>query len=325
MIDRRAMSRKLFLALSKIKWAQPLISKLPFTRRAARRFVAGEKLSEAVEAVKNLNASGIKASLDFLGEDTRSAKEAQTATNQLIEVLDKIQTNNLKANLSVKLSQIGLTLDEELCRQNLAKILTQAAIYNIFVRIDMEDSSLTEKTISTFEWALQNGHTNTGIVIQAYLYRSQEDIQRLGLLHAKIRLCKGAYNEPPEVAFAKKADVNANYDRLAADLLEIARNDGFPPPSLDGKTPPIPAFASHDPARIESVIQLMRLMQVPEEAIEFQLLYGIRRDLQLSLVNQGYPVRVYTPFGTQWYAYFMRRLAERPANVKFFLSNSVKR
>ena len=319
------MLRKFFIALSKLKWAQRLISKFGFARRAASRFVAGETVLEAVEAIKSLNASGIQASLDFLGENAQTADEARIASDELIACLDNIQNYHLRANLSVKLSQIGLALSEEICRLNLSRILNQAAIYNIFVRIDMEDSSMTEKTISMFEWAVSKGFANTGIVIQAYLFRSKGDIQRLSPLHARVRLCKGAYNEPNDIAFKAMEDVNANFDNLAGDLFEIAKNAGFPPGTPDGRTPPIPAIATHDPARIDAATQLIWLMQVPQEAVEFQMLYGIRRDLQQSLAEKGFPVRVYVPFGTQWFPYYMRRLAERPANVWFFVSNFFKR
>lgn len=319
------MFRKLFIALSKLKWAQRLISKLGFARRASRRFIAGETVSDAVSAIRQLNAAGIQASIDYLGENAQNADDAAAAAGQLIQCLESIRENQLRANLSIKLSQVGLALDVEICRENLSKILAKAAELNLFVRIDMEDSSMTEKTLLMLEWALSSGFDKTGIVIQAYLYRSEEDIQRLALLHARVRLCKGAYSEPPAVAFAAKADVDENYDRLAGDLLEIARDSGYPEATQDGVVPPIPAIATHDPARIEAVIQLMRLMQIPAQAVEFQMLYGIRRDLQQSLSNEGYPVRVYVPFGSQWWPYYMRRLAERPANAWFFISSLFKR
>jgi proline dehydrogenase len=318
------MLRRLLIYLSKAKWAQQLISRWGFARRAALRFVAGEQLSDAVRAVNELNKEGIQASLDFLGENNKTEAETREATSRLVEVLDAIHQNQLKANLSVKLSQIGLLLDQELCEQNLLRILDRASENGIFVRIDMEDSSLTEKTITLFEHALQKGYSNVGIVLQAYLYRTHDDLERLARFNARIRLVKGAYKEPAELAYPSMAEVNASFDKLAERLLQLSKAAGFPSESADQITPPMVAIGTHAARHIESVIGMMGKMQVPPNAVEFQLLYGIRRDLQQSLSKQGYPVRVYTPFGTHWYPYFMRRLAERPANLKFFLSNYLK-
>jgi proline dehydrogenase len=318
------MLKRLLIYLSRARWAQRLISRWGFARRTALRFVAGEQLSDAIRAVKELNESGVQATLDYLGENNQTEAETREATDRLIEVLDAIHENNLRANLSLKLSQIGLLLNEELCEQNLFRVLDEAARFGIFVRIDMEDSPLTEQTITIFEHALQKGYINTGIVLQAYLYRTGQDLQRLGRLNARIRLVKGAYKEPADVAFPAMADVNANFDRLVGELLEISQRAGFPAASPDGIIPPIPAIGTHASSHINTTIEMMQKIQAPANSVEFQLLYGIRRDLQKSLVDRGYPVRVYTPFGTQWYPYFMRRLAERPANLKFFLSNFIK-
>ncbi len=192
----------------------------------------------------------------------------------------------------------------------------------MFVRIDMEDAPWVDATLELYgRMRQQYNLTNTGVVIQAYLYRSEADVRTLAGVGTHIRLCKGAYKEPPEIAFPKKSDVDAQYDRLAEILLDGAIANGAPMDNPDGKIPPIPAIASHDPARIESAKVYAEKTGLPKQAIEFQMLYGIRRDLQEQLVHEGYPVRVYVPFGTEWYPYFMRRLAERPANLWFFISN----
>lgn len=319
------MLKRILISLSKANWAKKLITHWGFARRVVLRFVAGETLADAVKVVKELNSAKIEATLDFLGENSENEAETIEATSRLMEVLDAIHQNHLRANLSIKLSQVGLSIDEELCRRNLEKILLKAREYGLFVRMDMEDSPLTERTIATYEWAVQKGYTNTGIVLQSYLYRTREDLQRLAKVHARVRLVKGAYQEPATIAYPKKEDVDANYDRLASMLLEVSKDAGFPLASEDGITPPIPAIATHASRQIEAVIDQARLMQVPQRAMEFQMLYGIRQELQQSLVKQGYPVRVYVPFGTHWYPYFMRRLAERPANLTFFLSSFLKR
>ena len=227
----------------------------------------------------------------------------------------------MRANVSLKLTQIGLALDEELCRANLRRILTRASQLNTFIRLDMENSSFTERTIAMWDWARAQGLENVGVVIQAYLYRSEQDLCHVADAGGRVRLCKGAYDEPPEVAFPEKAAVDANYDKLASLLLAAEIKAGLPQLSTDGRTPPIPAFATHDEARIRFAQSETKRLGLPKGAVEFQMLYGIRRELQESLAGQGYPVRVYVPYGTHWYPYFMRRLAERPANFWFFVSN----
>jgi proline dehydrogenase len=318
------MLKRFLIFLSRAKWAQRLITRWGVARRVAMRFVAGETLSDAVTAVQTLNTAGLCAALDFLGENSTTEAETREATSHLMEVLDAIHQYQLHAYLSIKLSQLGLLLNAELCEQNLYRVLDQARQQGIFVRIDMEDSTLTESTLAIFEHALQKGYTNVGIVLQAYLYRTEQDLQRISQNHAKVRLVKGAYNEPPSVAFSTVEEVNTNFDRLAVALLEISEAAGSPQTSADGLTPAMVAIGTHSKSHIDAVIELMRLQGIPSQAVEFQFLYGIRRDLQRSLVLQGYPVRVYTPFGTHWYPYLMRRLAERPENLKFFLSNAVK-
>jgi proline dehydrogenase len=319
------MMRSFFISLSKLTWAQRLITRTGIARRAASRFIAGETHEDAIRAVRALNANGIAASLDHLGENTADENASRLAAQEILVILDEIERYKVRSNVSVKLSQIGLTLNDDLCRQNLALVLEKAHSTNNFIRIDMEDSSLTQKTLDIFYWARQQGFANTGIVIQAYLYRSEEDIRRLGESGERVRLCKGAYKEPPELAYPKMKDVNAGFDRLIELLFSASLALGAPHISTDGRIPPIPAIATHDDQRIQHACDRAKQMGLPKPALEFQMLYGIRRDLQDQLVSAGYPVRVYVPYGTHWYPYFMRRLAERPANVWFLLSNLLRR
>lgn len=319
------MLRSFFVSLSKASWAQRLITGWGFARKAAFRFVAGETLAEAVLVVRQLNARGILSSLDQLGENTLNAVDANAATNSIIAAINEIERSQVQANVSIKLSQIGLSLDSDLCQKNLCNILEKAQASGIFVRVDMEDSTVTENTIDAVRRAKQTGFNNVGIVIQAYLRRSEDDIRCLLQDGIRVRLCKGAYQEPEKVAYPKKADVDAAYDRLAKMLLEGALAAGSPQASADGRFPPIPAIASHDPKRIKYARQLVDSLGLPKHAVEFQMLYGIRRDLQEELAASGYAVRVYVPFGTHWYPYFMRRLGERPANIWFFISNFLRK
>lgn len=294
-------------------------------RKASRRFIAGETLGEAVEAVKRLNQVGMNATLDQLGEYTIDTEGAKQSTREVLKIIDAIVVNNLRANVSVKLSQIGLNLDIDLCKTNLRQILAHAAAQGVFLRIDMEGSDLTENTFSIYKEMIQAGVANVGIVLQAYLYRTEKDIRELLAWNGRVRLCKGAYKEPGDIAFQKKSDVDINFDRLAKELLIASRIPGSPRLSRDGRHPPIPALATHDEKRIRFAIDLIMQMGIPADAVEFQMLYGIRRDLQEQTAASGYPVRVYVPFGTQWYPYYMRRLAERPANIWFFISNFLRK
>lgn len=317
--------RALFIYLSKAHWAQRWITRWGFSRRAARRFVAGETLSDAIQAVQTLNRNGMRATLDFLGENVSTVEEALHAAEEILRLLDAIQNAQVAANVSIKLSQLGLTLGEQTIRDNLERILAKAQEFGHFVRIDMEDSTLTERTLEVFFAMRGLGYANAGIVIQSYLYRSEGDIGRLMAAGARVRLCKGAYREPPAVAFPRKADVDQNYDRLVTQMLERLQAGDPAPASADGRFPPLAAIATHDPARIAFTRQEMDRLGLAKQAVEFQMLYGIRRDLQQQLVEEGYPVRVYVPYGSHWYPYFMRRLAERPANVWFFITNLFRR
>ncbi len=319
------MLRKFLISLSKAKWAQRAITHWKFAWRFASRFIAGQSLQEAVTVVRQLNSTGMNATLDQLGENTTSVEEARAATQGVLEIIHAIKQNQLRCNVSVKLSQLGLSIDEDLCRENIREILEMATLSNCFLRIDMEDSSLTEMTLNVYRWAFGLGYRNVGIVIQSYLYRSEDDIHNLAGNGLRVRLCKGAYMESPELAFPRKEQVNQNYDLLTNLLLEISRQNGYPSLAEDGGTPPIPALATHDPERIAYVLRQIEELGMPRDAVEFQMLYGIRRDLQAKLVDAGYPVRVYIPFGTHWYPYFMRRLAERPANLWFFVSHFLRK
>jgi proline dehydrogenase len=315
------MFRSFFVALSKIRWAQRIIIRWKFAWRLASRFVAGVTLAEAMQVVNVLNTKGILVTVDHLGENTTTPQEADQACSDVILALDAINKGGARANVSVKLTQIGLGLDDALCQKNLVQIVDRARETQNFIRIDMEDSARTEATISMYYRMRQMGFENLGIVIQAYLFRSEADINNLMDQAGRVRLCKGAYKEPRHVAFPKKRDFDRNYDRLADRLILGSVSHGSPAISPDGRVPPIPAFATHDPERIAHVMASIDEMELPQNAIEFQMLYGIRRDLQEKLAAQGYPVRVYVPYGTRWYPYFMRRLAERPANLWFFISN----
>jgi proline dehydrogenase len=260
--------------------------------------------------------------LDHLGESVTDPNEARRAAGEIIQILEEIDRTGVRSGVSIKPSQIGLALDLDLYEENLRSILQKARELNNFVRVDMEDSPYTEATLSTFQKLRQEGFANhVGIVIQSYLYRSAKDIRQLMEDGTPVRLCKGAYKEPAEIAFPKKADVDSNFDVLTEMLISGALFAAKPSLSECGRFPPIPAIASHDEKRIEYAKAYAAKVGLPKDALEFQMLNGIRRDLQESLIAEGYPVRVYVPYGTEWYPYFMRRLAERPANLWFFISN----
>jgi proline dehydrogenase len=321
------MLRSFLIYLSKAAWAQKLVTSWGLAWHAASRFVAGESVADAVRAVRELNEKGINATLDHLGEHTSTADEAEKATDDILLVLDEIEKAHVRANISIKLTQIGMGLDEEICRQNLVRILEQVKKCNNFLRIDMEDTPYTDTTLSLYLSMLQRGFNTcqVGMVLQSYLYRTEADLRKLLNYRTHIRLVKGAYREPTDKAYPKKADVDANFDLLAKIMIDAALRIEANKVSPDGRIPPVPAIASHDEKRIAFAKQYAEKVSLPKEAIEFQMLYGIRRDLQDQLVKLGYPVRVYVPYGTHWYPYFMRRLAERPANIWFFVSNFFRR
>jgi proline dehydrogenase len=266
----------------------------------ARRFIAGETVEEAIEAARQVEASGLLQTLDYLGESVATLKEADAATRDYLRVVDAIINAGIGRNLSLKLTQLGLDVDRASAVDNLRRILERADKF--FVRLDMESSHYTETTLGIFETLWQQNYRNIGVVLQADLHRTEQDAERIIALGARIRLVKGAYREPATVAYPKKADVDAAYARLMRRLL------------LEGT---YPAIATHDEAMIREAQRYAAEQHIAKERFEFQMLYGIRRDLQTSLVSQGYRVRVYIPFGRQWFPYFMRRLGERPANVGF--------
>jgi len=317
------MLRSFFITLSKSGWAQRLVTNWSLSWQFASRFVAGVSAEDAIRVVRELNAKGINATLDHLGEHTSTAEEANNAADGIQSIFTEIDKAGVRANVSIKLTQIGMGLDEDICSQNLVRILEQVKKSNNFLRIDMEDTPYTDITISLYHSMLERDFDKNqmGLVMQAYLMRTEEDLRKLLEEGAHIRLVKGAYNEPPDKAFPAKADTDANYDLLAKIMIDAALKMESNKISEDGRTPPIVAIASHDDKRIAFAKQYAEKVGLPKDAMEFQMLYGIRRELQEQLVNEGYLVRVYVPYGAEWYPYFMRRLAERPANIWFFVSN----
>ena len=317
------MLRSFLIYLSKAAWAQNLVTNWSFAWRAASRFIAGTRAEDAIRVIRELNAKGINATLDHLGEHTSTAEEASNAADEILAVFNEIDKAKVRANVSIKLTQIGMGLDEEICRQNLIRILEHARQLHNFVRIDIEDTPYTDITIAMYHSMLERGFTTQtmGMAVQAYLYRAEADVRKLLETGTRFRLVKGAYKEPVDKAYPKKADTDANYDLLTKIMIDCNLKTENNKLSADGRVPPIPAIATHDDKRIAFAKQYAEKVGLPKDAIEFQMLYGIRRDLQEQLVKEGYPVRVYVPFGTHWYPYFMRRLAERPANIWFFVSN----
>jgi proline dehydrogenase len=271
----------------------------------ARRFVAGETLDEAISAARKCNDAGMFASLDYLGENVSTTTDAQRARDAYLEIFERIARERLQANVSCKLTQLGLDLSAEFCEGLVLSVVERAAGYDSFLRVDMEGSIYTERTIELVK-RIRARNPAIGTVIQAYLYRSERDIQDLLGYGCRVRLCKGAYKESADVAFERKRDVDANYVRLMQMLLP----SGF-----------YHAIATHDPHMIAETIRCAAAKQIPKDDFEFQMLYGIRTDLQRRLVSGGYRVRIYIPYGRDWFPYFMRRLAERPANIGFLLRN----
>jgi proline dehydrogenase len=313
------MFRSFFIYLSKATWARNIVTHWSLAWKMASRFVAGVTLADGIRTIKQLNDKGINATLDHLGEHTDSQEQAHQATLDIMQAFDAIEQEGVKANVSIKLTQIGLGLSDEICLENLCLIVERAKSYNNFVRIDMEDSTTTQRTLDLLHSLRQRGYENVGIVIQAYLYRSEMDIQKLLEDCFKIRLCKGAYKESSKIAYPKMREIDSNYDRCSALLINAAISKQCPKVSSDGKVPPIPGIATHDAKRISFAKVYAEKIGLPKDAMEFQMLNGIRRDLQEQLVKDGYCVRVYVPYGTEWYPYFVRRIAERPADLLFLL------
>lgn len=290
---------------------QPLAKRVfggPLAKPLVSRFVAGVGLAEAIENVKKLNAKGLTATLDYLGESVGSAAEAGAAAAQYVAILHSIERAGVRCNASLKLTQMGLDVERAVCVRNVARVLAQAEQFGNFIRIDMEGSEYTQVTLDIFN-ELYAQHKNVGVVIQAYLYRSEADIRALNKLGARVRLCKGAYNEPASVAFAAKADTDKNYVKLMQMLLSEGN---------------YPGIATHDERMIEATRDYAATHGITPDRFEFQMLYGIRRDLQEQLVRDGYRMRVYVPYGEEWYPYMIRRMAERPANLLFVLKGGLR-
>jgi proline dehydrogenase len=300
--------RGFLLFLAKQEDFKNFALRFKFFRDTASRFVAGETLDDAIWAVRRANQQKISGTLDLLGENTRTQEDAQSACRDIIGILDRIQAENVDCNISVKLTQLGLELDAESAFQNLLQIVKHAKETRNFIRVDMEDSRYTQRTLHCVT-RIHEQFENVGTVIQSYLYRSRQDTLDLVKRGIRIRLVKGAYLEPESVAYRKKKDTDANFVGLMQVLLE-------------SKT--YPAIATHDEAIIDATKEFARSRGIPKDHFEFQMLFGIRRDLQVRLAEEGYRVRIYIPYGLRWYPYFMRRLAERPANMFFILRNLFK-
>jgi proline dehydrogenase len=318
------MLRSFLIYLSKAVWVQNIFIKWKFAWKAASRFVAGNDSDDAIRVVRELNEKGINATLDQLGEHTTTVDEARKSTNGILEVLEKININNVRANVSIKLTQIGLALSEDECTNNLDAILSKAKELGNYIRIDMEDTPYTDTTIRLFRQMRKKGFDDVGIVVQSCLFRTETDTRELLDEGASFRLVKGAYKEPVDLAFSKKSDVDENYDLLVKIMLDSAIKNGSRELSENGRIPPVTAIGTHDEKRIKFAATYVETHNMSKETLEVQMLYGIRRDLQDKIAKEGYPVRIYVPFGTHWYPYFMRRLAESPANLWFFISNYFK-
>ena len=270
----------------------------------ARRFIAGETIAEAIHTARAIQAQGLLLTLDYLGESVRTVEEADAATREYVRLLDVIVESGIERNISLKLTQLGVGIDRATCVDNLRRILEPAGRHHFFVRIDMENSPWTQMTLDVFETLWQQEYRNVGIALQSALRRTEQDVRRMNELGARVRLVKGAYKEPPEVAYRRKAEVDAAFIRLMQMLLDEGT---------------YPAIATHDPAMIDETCRYAGQRGIAKERFEFQMLYGIRRDLQAALVQEGHRVRLYVPFGREWFPYFMRRLGERPANLGFVM------
>ncbi len=315
MADRSAISdvaeqamRSTLLTLSHRRSLGRLATRVPITRPMVRRFVAGETLDEVLPAIERLQARGLRTTVDVLGEAVTVELDARAACSRYLATLDALAANGLDRNVSLKPSQMGLTIDPDLARENVAAIVARAVEVGAFVRIDMEDHTATDATLDLWRKVQPTdvGDADVGVVIQAALRRSARDVDAIIEAGGRVRLCKGAYKEPAGVAFQDKAEVDAAYEQLMLRLLRAGRN---------------PAIATHDVRLIRRALEVARAEGIERDSFEFQMLYGVRRDLQEQLVDAGWRVRTYVPFGGQWYPYFMRRLAERPANVSFLLRN----
>jgi proline dehydrogenase len=305
-----ALSKSFFHALAGSKGLERLASRYGMARPTsfARRFIAGETADEALESARAIQARGMMLTLDQLGESITTLAESEAATRAYLALIEKILAAGIDRNISIKPTQLGLDIDMAVCVANITRILDLARRHDVFVRIDMENSPYIQKTLDTFRAAWDKGFRNTGVVLQSAIFRSEDDAKAVSKLGARVRLVKGAYMEPAAVAHQAKADVDKAYVRI----MQLLLTEGH-----------YPAIATHDPAMIAAAKVFVAERGIPKDAFEFQMLYGIRRDLQAALAADGYRVRVYVPFGKQWFRYFMRRLGERPANVGWVLKGIV--
>ena len=304
------MLRQTFLWLSHQQGIFRFVRHNGLARKFAHRFVAGETIDDAIVAVKALNAQNISASLDLLGESVSNAAEAKATADEYVQLLDRIAHDGVNANVSVKLTAMGQDISDQLCIENISRVLDRAKTHGTFVRLDMEGSPYTERTLQLFEKHLFPAYPeHVGVVLQSYLRRTLDDVAKAVDMQCRVRLCKGAYKEPPTVAFPDKRDVDANYVTCMKRLMSSGR---------------YPGLATHDETIINEAKRYAAEQGIAPDRYEFQMLYGVRRDLQERLVRDGYRMRVYVPYGTQWYPYLMRRLAERPANLAFMTGSIVK-
>jgi proline dehydrogenase len=304
------VTKSALIYLSEREGLKDFATKFSPFKKLTTRFVAGETLEETVEAIRQINLDGCTASFDHLNESVANPEEAQGEVREYRRILAAIDESGIRSNVSIKLTQFGLKIDPELAYQNARSVVVDAAARGNFVRIDMEGSDVTQETLDIFKrLRAEFGLNEVGIVLQSYLRRTYDDAVELLKLPARIRICKGAYSEPPEVAFAEKRETDENYIRVMQLLLASEQYHGI---------------ATHDPKMIDATIDFAQREGISKEHFEFQMLYGVRRDLQRQLARDGYNMRVYVPYGKHWYPYFMRRLAERPANIWFILKNLLK-
>ena len=301
------LTRSALIYLSRKEGLKEFAARFSLFRKLTTRFIAGESIAEAVAAIREINAHGCTASFDHLNESVDSAAETESEVAEYLNVLASIDETGIKSNVSIKLTQFGLDIDPELAYRNARRIVEDATRRGNFVRIDMEGSNVTQVTLDVFNrLRAEFGLNDVGIVVQSYLYRTKDDVTALLKIPARIRLCKGAYDEPAEVAYPEKKNVDDNYVQLMRMLLSSGVYHGI---------------ATHDPKMIDATIDFAQKEGIGKDAFEFQMLYGIRRDLQEQLARDGWGMRVYVPYGKHWYPYFMRRLAERPANIWFVMKN----
>lgn len=303
------MLKALLLFMSRQEWLKSTALRVPVMRSVARRFVAGEEIEDVLPVLRELGARGMSATVDHLGEHVAGEEEARAACDEYVDLLDRMHSLGMDANASLKLTELGLDVDVGVCRRLVERVVARAQALGSFVRLDMESSAYTQRTIDLFLELFGRHPRSVGIVIQAYLRRSEEDVRLLLEAGARIRLCKGAYDEPAQVAYPDRSEVDASFVRLTRSMLASGLYHGV---------------ATHDPAMIEATLDFARARGLRAADFEFQMLHGVRRDLQERLVRDGWRLRVYVPYGRQWYPYLMRRMAERPANLAFVLRSLVR-